>query len=248
MSVARARFLGGRPPRSRNTTTPPHTHTKPPRPRSPPQKNQRPDTPQAFYEDLFEELARYGEVEAIAVCDNVADHMVGNVYARFRDERDASSAMIGLSGRVYAGVPVSAELSPVTDFREAACRQYDEGGCNRGGYCNFMHVKPLARDLRQYLYGRYGRSGAGGGGGLGRYGSGGGGGGGGYGGGRRRVGGGGGGGGGGRRRSPSPERGRERYGGGNGGGAPAPRDDSEERRARIAAWAAQQQQQQEEGR
>jgi len=166
------------------------------------------------------------------VCDNVADHMVGNVYVRFRDERDAKAALDGVSGRIFGGRPVAAELSPVTDFREAACRQYDEGGCNRGGYCNFMHVKPLARDLRAFLYGRFAASRRGGGGGGGRDGGGGG---------ARRRNGGGGGGGGARRRSRSPAGERGRYGsgggGGGGGGGARERDDSEERRARIAAWA-----------
>lgn len=39
-----------------------------------------------------------------------------------------------------AGRPLFAELSPVTDFREACCRQNDMGECNRGGFCNFMSV------------------------------------------------------------------------------------------------------------
>jgi len=47
---------------------------------------------------------------------------------------------------------VTAEFSPVTDFREATCRQYEENTCNRGGYCNFMHVKPISRRV-----GRLGR-------------------------------------------------------------------------------------------
>ncbi len=36
-----------------------------------------------------------------------------------------------------------AEYSPVTDFKEARCRQYDVKDCSRGGYCNFMHLKVL---------------------------------------------------------------------------------------------------------
>ncbi|CAI0378297.1 unnamed protein product [Linum tenue] len=31
---------------------------------------------QDFYEDLFEELHKYGEIESLNVCDNLADHMV----------------------------------------------------------------------------------------------------------------------------------------------------------------------------
>lgn len=31
---------------------------------------------QEFYEDLFLELSKYGEIESLNVCDNLADHMV----------------------------------------------------------------------------------------------------------------------------------------------------------------------------
>lgn len=31
---------------------------------------------QDFYEDLFEELNKYGEIESLNICDNLADHMV----------------------------------------------------------------------------------------------------------------------------------------------------------------------------
>lgn len=50
-----------------------------------------------------------------------------------------------------AGKPIVAEFSPVTDFREATCRQYEENNCSRGGYCNFMHVRPVSRDLRKQV-------------------------------------------------------------------------------------------------
>jgi splicing factor U2AF subunit len=100
---------------------------------------------QDFYEDVFEELDKYGEVENLNVCDNVADHMVGNVYIKFRDEDSAARCIQGLANRYYAGRPVNAEFSPVTDFREATCRQYEENTCNRGGYCNFMHIKPIGK-------------------------------------------------------------------------------------------------------
>ena len=50
-------------------------------------------------------------------------------------------------GRYYAGRPIVCEFSPVTDFREATCRQYEENTCTRGGYCNFMHLRPISRCL-----------------------------------------------------------------------------------------------------
>ncbi|XP_077241212.1 splicing factor U2af small subunit B-like [Tasmannia lanceolata] len=110
-----------------------------------------------FYEDLFEELSKYGEIESLNICDNLADHMVGNVYVQFREEEHAANAVRNLSGRFYAGRPIIVDFSPVTDFREATCRQYEENTCNRGGYCNFMHLKKISRELRRQLFGRYRR-------------------------------------------------------------------------------------------
>lgn len=153
---------------------------------------------QDFYEDIFEELDKYGEIENLNVCDNLSDHMVGNVYVKFRDENAAALAVQGLQvsfmnldltmqrpvtsssaclgsprtcnsyafqfkfpslslcvseatrfdceqGRFYGGRPIIVEFSPVTDFREATCRQYEENTCSRGGYCNFMHLRPISK-------------------------------------------------------------------------------------------------------
>ncbi|KAJ2815713.1 hypothetical protein GGI24_005957, partial [Coemansia furcata] len=105
-----------------------------------------------FYEDMFLELAKYGEVEELKICDNVGDHLLGNVYVKYRKEDDAQKAVDSLNNRYYARLPVWAELSPVTDFREACCRQYDCGECNRGGYCNFMHIRKPARSLVRSLF------------------------------------------------------------------------------------------------
>lgn len=88
--------------------------------------------------------------------------MVGNVYVKFLDEDAAARAAAGLQGRYYAGKPILAEFSPVTDFKESTCRQYEEGKCNRGGFCNFMHVRSVHRDLRKQLFGKYNSGGSGG--------------------------------------------------------------------------------------
>uniref|UniRef100_A0A8C7ETK5 U2 small nuclear RNA auxiliary factor 1 like 4 n=1 Tax=Neovison vison TaxID=452646 RepID=A0A8C7ETK5_NEOVI len=61
------------------------------------------------------------------VCDNLGDHLVGNVYVKFRREEDAERAVAELNNRWFNGQAVHAELSPVTDFRESCCRQYEMG-------------------------------------------------------------------------------------------------------------------------
>ncbi|KWU43247.1 RNA-binding domain-containing protein, partial [Rhodotorula sp. JG-1b] len=106
-----------------------------------------------FYEDAYCELVKYGNLLEMHVCDNVGDHLIGNVYARFDWEDEAQRAVEELNKRWYAGRPLYAELSPVTDFREACCRQNDLGQCDRGGFCNFMHLRhpsrPLLRELQR---------------------------------------------------------------------------------------------------
>jgi splicing factor U2AF subunit len=73
-----------------------------------------------FFEDFFEELSKFGVLEALHVCDNLGDHMVGHVYAKFSDEEEAADALNVMNGRYYDGRRLEVEFSPVTDFREAS--------------------------------------------------------------------------------------------------------------------------------
>ena len=100
-----------------------------------------------FYEDVYEEFSQFGKIDEMNVMDNLSDQLVGNVYCMFEDEEGAAKALTALNGRFYAGRPIMAEFSPVTDFHEARCRQFDENVCGRGGQCNFMHIKKLSRSL-----------------------------------------------------------------------------------------------------
>lgn len=56
-----------------------------------------------------------------------------------------------MQGKLYNDSAMTAEYSPVTDFREAKCRQYNEGACDRGGFCNFIHPKHVEKKLRRQL-------------------------------------------------------------------------------------------------
>ncbi|OAF68183.1 U2 snRNP auxiliary factor small subunit [Intoshia linei] len=113
-----------------------------------------------FYEEVYVELLKYGELEELNVCDNLGDHLVGNVYVKYVTEEGAEKAVTTLNDRWFNGRALNCELSPVTDFREACCRQYDAGECTRGGFCNFMHIKPVSpnilrrchKNARRYRY------------------------------------------------------------------------------------------------
>jgi len=102
-----------------------------------------------FFEEIFLELANYGEIEDLMVCDNVSDHMVGNVYVKFAKEEDAEMACKSLQKRFYGSTLIQAEFSPVSDFREARCRAFHETRCTRGGFCNFMHIKHVPKAVKR---------------------------------------------------------------------------------------------------
>ncbi|KAI9923164.1 hypothetical protein PsorP6_002715 [Peronosclerospora sorghi] len=59
-----------------------------------------------FYEEIFEELCKFGKLEELNICDNLGDHLVGNVYAKYEDEEHAAAAQKALYGRFYAGRPL----------------------------------------------------------------------------------------------------------------------------------------------
>jgi splicing factor U2AF subunit len=104
---------------------------------------------EAFYVEVFLELANYGEIEDLVVVDNLCDHMIGNVYVKYYHEEDAERSLMKLTGRFYSGKLIQAEYTTVSDFREARCRAFHETRCNRGAYCNFMHIKHIPRAIKR---------------------------------------------------------------------------------------------------
>lgn len=86
------------------------------------------------------------------VVDNLGDHIVGNVYVKYSEEQYAENAQKNTNGRFFNGKKIEAEFSPVTDFLNAKCKQHIEGTCKRGGYCNYMHIKPLSKSFKKELF------------------------------------------------------------------------------------------------
>ena len=73
---------------------------------------------QDFYEDIFEELAKFGEVQNLNVCDNLADHMVGSVYAKVR--RPYSGCSLGCKAWRW----LTAMIYPHTGYRKVCCVEF----------------------------------------------------------------------------------------------------------------------------
>lgn len=104
---------------------------------------------ESFYQEVFLELSQFGEIEEMHVLDNLGDHLVGNVYVKLVSEEDAENVKKNISGRSFQGKLVMPEFSPVVEFREGRCRQFDTDSCRRGGFCNFMHMKHVPKELER---------------------------------------------------------------------------------------------------
>jgi splicing factor U2AF subunit len=102
-----------------------------------------------FFEEVFSEFCQFGEILDMIVADNIGEHMLGNLYIKFATEEQAETALRTMTGKYYNQAPIQVEYSPVSDFREAKCRQYTDGQCERGGYCNFIHPKHISLELRR---------------------------------------------------------------------------------------------------
>ncbi|SCU83093.1 LANO_0B08306g1_1 [Lachancea nothofagi CBS 11611] len=95
----------------------------------------------AFFEDVYMEGARFGELQAMVVCENKNDHLNGNVYLKFATPKEAHAVKDSFNTRWYNERPLYCEFSHVSDFRDAICRKHDMQSCERGDECNFMHVQ-----------------------------------------------------------------------------------------------------------
>ncbi|KAF0293115.1 Splicing factor U2af subunit [Amphibalanus amphitrite] len=116
-----------------------------------------------FFEDVFVECeTKYGEIEEMNVCDNLGDHLVGNVYIKFRREEDAEKAVEDLKNRWFGGRPIPRRAQPRHRLPRGLLSAV-RSRCTRSGFCNFMHLKPISRELRKELYGRRGPAYVGGG-------------------------------------------------------------------------------------
>ena len=83
----------------------------------------------AFFDEIYTELEdSYGEIDEMIICDNLGEHLCGNVFCMFKDEDDAFKCVKALNDRWVDGRPIQAELCPITDFRDACCRQYRKVG------------------------------------------------------------------------------------------------------------------------
>ena len=104
-----------------------------------------------FYEEIFLELSNFGELKDLFVLDNLCEHLIGNVYAKFSDEKSAKNAYDSLQGKYYHSDLVVEEYCPIINVKDGKCYKNEDGLCNKGAYCNFFHFKEISKSLIKSL-------------------------------------------------------------------------------------------------
>ncbi|XP_054959012.1 splicing factor U2AF 26 kDa subunit isoform X7 [Pan paniscus] len=90
----------------------------------------------SFFEEVFTELQeKYGEIEEMNVCDNLGDHLVGNVYVKFRREEDGERAVAELNNRWFNGQAVHGNVPEVASATSCICGPFPRTsrGSSMGG-------------------------------------------------------------------------------------------------------------------
>lgn len=104
-----------------------------------------------FYKEVWRTFMEFGRIAELRVVNNLGDHLLGNVYIRFEDPQVAARIVRELRGKKLNQIIVLPELSPVTNFAEACCKEDLEGRCQRGEQCNYLHIMKVSRKLLEKL-------------------------------------------------------------------------------------------------
>jgi len=94
----------------------------------------------SFYDDVSEEIKKFGKLKQFLVCSNYEPHLRGNVYVQFEREKDALKAYQKLNGRYYAGKQIYCFFTHVKNWYEAICSLFLRKKCNNGSKCKYLHV------------------------------------------------------------------------------------------------------------
>lgn len=104
-----------------------------------------------FYKETWRAFMELGRIAELRVVSNLGEHLLGNVYIRFENSEDAAQVVKELRNKKFNKVPLLPELSPVTNFSDACCKEDCEGMCNRGPQCNYLHIMKVSRKLLEKL-------------------------------------------------------------------------------------------------
>ena len=94
-----------------------------------------------FYGEIFLELSNFDELKDLFIVDNLSEHLIGNAYGKFFDEKASKNAFDNLQGKYYHTDLVLEEYCPIINPKDVKCYKYENSLCNKGPYCNFLLLK-----------------------------------------------------------------------------------------------------------
>ena len=92
-----------------------------------------------FQVDILAEFEKFGEIENIFVCFNKVQHLKGNVYVEYKEQKNAIIALQKLYGRFYDGKILIVEFASINSWSIALCDIELKGKCTNS-QCMYLHV------------------------------------------------------------------------------------------------------------
>ncbi|XP_017116964.1 U2 small nuclear ribonucleoprotein auxiliary factor 35 kDa subunit-related protein 2 isoform X1 [Drosophila elegans] len=93
-----------------------------------------------FFDDAVEELEKFGQIVNFRTVRNTLEHLRGNVFVEYTNERSALRAFTSLQGRFYASKRLSVEFSNLKTWRGAVCGLSLTRKCPKGNVCGYLHI------------------------------------------------------------------------------------------------------------
>ncbi|TYZ65504.1 hypothetical protein PybrP1_006767 [[Pythium] brassicae (nom. inval.)] len=111
------------------------------------------DSIAAFYNDVMNEMQKFGALLRLEIVENEAPHLRGHVYAEYQSPDDAWKAWRALRLRWYGGRQIDAELVAFAGWDAALCGASKHSRCARGrASCNYLHLHPTPGDSEVQYY------------------------------------------------------------------------------------------------
>eukprot|EP00744_Colponema_vietnamica_P009135 GILI01013014.1.p1 GENE.GILI01013014.1~~GILI01013014.1.p1 ORF type:complete len:486 (-),score=96.48 GILI01013014.1:69-1472(-) len=106
-----------------------------------------------FYKNVWRTFMKVGRIVELRVVSNLCEHLVGNVYIKFAESETAIKVCESLLHRKYLDILLLPEMTPVSDFNEACCKEDRDAevGCDRKLQCNFLHLMKVSREVMEKL-------------------------------------------------------------------------------------------------
>ncbi|KAH8377814.1 hypothetical protein KR093_007236, partial [Drosophila rubida] len=93
-----------------------------------------------FFNDVVEELEKFGKIVNFRAVRNTLPHLRGNVFVEYAQERFALRAFVNLQGRYYAARRLNVEFSNLNAWRGAVCGLSLTRKCPKGYNCGYLHM------------------------------------------------------------------------------------------------------------